>query len=302
MKFCLLGLNLFAYMLRFLVLTLRSRNALAAENLFLRKQIALYQEHRIKPRRTSHPVRLTLLWLSRRFDWRGVLTVVTPRTFIGWHRQGFQFYWRRKCEAGRSQIPLELQTLIRRMARENPLWGEERIANELLLKLGLRVSPRTVRKYPRPFRSGSMKFAASFARFSAEIRAQWQQRIYSPKVRLFLTLWFPFLLQKRRSNSVQICLKDKYRSSNLPISASTPGFLFHPGHEGYEKFGKQRGPQLPKRSHILTGDRSMAGRSSAALAVNSRTRCATIRLACLDKLNPANSKVSARERSTFSAT
>ena len=33
------------------------------------------------------------------------------------------------------------------MAAENPLWGEERIANELLLKLGLRVSPRTVRKY-----------------------------------------------------------------------------------------------------------------------------------------------------------
>jgi len=28
------------------------------------------------------------------------------------------------------------------MARENPSWGEERIANELLLKLGLRVSPR----------------------------------------------------------------------------------------------------------------------------------------------------------------
>jgi putative transposase len=33
------------------------------------------------------------------------------------------------------------------MAIENPLWGEERIANELLLKLGIRVSPRTVRKY-----------------------------------------------------------------------------------------------------------------------------------------------------------
>ncbi len=33
------------------------------------------------------------------------------------------------------------------MARENPTWGEERIANELLLKLGLRVSPRTIRKY-----------------------------------------------------------------------------------------------------------------------------------------------------------
>ena len=33
------------------------------------------------------------------------------------------------------------------MARENPLWGEERIANERLLKRGIRVSPRTVRKY-----------------------------------------------------------------------------------------------------------------------------------------------------------
>jgi putative transposase len=33
------------------------------------------------------------------------------------------------------------------MAQDNPLWGEERIANELLLKLGVRLSPRTVRKY-----------------------------------------------------------------------------------------------------------------------------------------------------------
>jgi len=33
------------------------------------------------------------------------------------------------------------------MATENALWGEERIANELLLKLAIRVSPRTVGKY-----------------------------------------------------------------------------------------------------------------------------------------------------------
>jgi hypothetical protein len=37
------------------------------------------------------------------------------------------------------------------MANENPLWGQERIADELLLKLGIRVSPRTVGKYmPKP--------------------------------------------------------------------------------------------------------------------------------------------------------
>ena len=33
------------------------------------------------------------------------------------------------------------------MALSNLSWGEERIANELLLKLGIRISPRTVRKY-----------------------------------------------------------------------------------------------------------------------------------------------------------
>jgi putative transposase len=52
-----------------------------------------------------------------------------------------------KSRPGRRPIPEELRALIRRMANENHLWGEERIANELLLKLGIRISPRTVRKY-----------------------------------------------------------------------------------------------------------------------------------------------------------
>jgi hypothetical protein len=130
-----------------LILALRAKSSLAAENLFLRKQLAFYQERSIKPRRTSDRARFTLLWLSRWFAWRGALTVVTPRTFIAWHRRGFQFYWRRKCRFGRPPIPPDLQRLIRTMACENPCWGEERIANELRLKLGLGVSPRTIRKY-----------------------------------------------------------------------------------------------------------------------------------------------------------
>ena len=56
-------------------------------------------------------------------------------------------FWRFKCRLGRPPIPAELRALIRRMASENPVWGEERIANELLIKLGIRVSPRTVGKY-----------------------------------------------------------------------------------------------------------------------------------------------------------
>jgi|SRR5208337_3482091 len=120
MKSCLLGLNLFADLLHFVVLNLRSKNSLAAENLFLHIQLAYYQERRIRPRRTSDRARLTLLWLSRWFAWRSALTVVTPATFIGWHRRGFQFYWRRKCQFGRPPIPPDLQRLMRKMARGTP--------------------------------------------------------------------------------------------------------------------------------------------------------------------------------------
>ena len=50
---------------------------------------------------------------------------------------------------GSPRIPKDLRRLIREMAAENPTWGEERIANELKLKLGIRVSPRTIGKYLR---------------------------------------------------------------------------------------------------------------------------------------------------------
>ena len=70
-----------------------------------------------------------------------------PQTFTRWQCQGFRLFWRWKSRSGRPPIPPDLQALIRRMALENPSWGEERITNELLLKLGLHVSPRTIRKY-----------------------------------------------------------------------------------------------------------------------------------------------------------
>jgi hypothetical protein len=75
------------------------------------------------------------------------LIVVRAEALIRWQRAGFRLSWRYKSQTGRPPIPAELRALIRRMANENPLWGEERIDNELMLKLGIRVSPRTVRKY-----------------------------------------------------------------------------------------------------------------------------------------------------------
>jgi hypothetical protein len=44
---------------------MRSRAQLAAENLFLRKQLALYQERKVKPRRADDATRIILAALSR---------------------------------------------------------------------------------------------------------------------------------------------------------------------------------------------------------------------------------------------
>src|SRR6516225_3500864 len=133
--------------LYFVGLSFRSRTALIAENLFLRKQLTSYHEHQIRPRRQTNAARFSLVVWSRLFAWRSTLLVVKPATLIGWHRKAFRLFWKRKSRPGRPPIPLRLRQLIERMVGENPLWGEERIADELWLKLGIRVSPRTVRAY-----------------------------------------------------------------------------------------------------------------------------------------------------------
>lgn len=137
--------------LRFIPAGLRPRCALAAENLFLRKQLALYLERKVKPRRAKVATKLSRVLLSRRFAWREALTVVKPDTFIRGHRKGFRLFGRWKSKPrGRPPVPAELEQLIVEMANDNPTWGEERIAAELLLKLGIQVSPRTVRRYMPP--------------------------------------------------------------------------------------------------------------------------------------------------------
>jgi len=160
--------------LRFVRSSLRPRWALAAENLFLRKQLALYVERKVKPRRAKAATKLTLVWLSRLFAWREALTVVKPDTLVRWHRRGFRLLWRWKSKVrGRPRIPADLQKLIANMAANNTTWGEERIAAELLLKLGIRVSPRTIRRYmppppPGPQRGPSSQRWMTFVRNHAQ--------------------------------------------------------------------------------------------------------------------------------------
>src|SRR5262245_57680668 len=149
---------------------LQPRSALAAENLFLRKQLALYQERQVRPRRATDATRLVMVLAARLFDWKEALIAFRPETFTGWHRQGFKLFWRWKSRpVGRPRIPTDLRQLILEMARDNN-WGQARIAAELLLKLGIQVSPRTVQKYLLEDPKGGRRQAVPSQRWMTFVR------------------------------------------------------------------------------------------------------------------------------------
>jgi putative transposase len=87
--------------------------------------------------------------------------VVTPQTLLRWHRELVRRKWAQpRRSPGRPPVNDRVRQLVLRLAGENPRWGYPRIAGELL-KLGLRVSPSTVRRLllgaglrPAPRRAG----------------------------------------------------------------------------------------------------------------------------------------------------
>ena len=90
------------------------------------------------------------MWLARLWSgWRQVLLLVQPETVLRWHRLGFRLYWRWKSPArvGRPPVETELRQLIRRLARDNPLWGNRRIRDELRLLGYAEVAASTVARY-----------------------------------------------------------------------------------------------------------------------------------------------------------
>jgi putative transposase len=128
----------------------RSRAALELENLALRHQIGVLQRSARKRPKLTPVDRLLWAWLSHIWwDWRSALAIVKPETVVAWHRAGFRWFWTWKVRHGRPGRPLisrEVRGLIRRMCRENPLWGAPRIHGELL-KLGIAIGETSVSKY-----------------------------------------------------------------------------------------------------------------------------------------------------------
>jgi putative transposase len=107
-------LALTADLLHLLGSTFRSRAQLAAENLFLRKQLARYVERQVRPRRATDATRVALVLLSRLVTWRELLAIVRPNTLVRWHRELYRLFWRAKSPPlGRRPIPQTLHASSR---------------------------------------------------------------------------------------------------------------------------------------------------------------------------------------------
>ena len=136
-------LDLILITLSSLLSGLRGQAALQAENIALRHQVTVLQRTHTKRPVLKPGDRCLWVWLSRLWSgWRSALIIVMPETVIGWHRQGFRWYWTLKVrhgKAGRPHVPKQIRDLIRTMSRENPIWGAPRIHSELM-KLDIKIS------------------------------------------------------------------------------------------------------------------------------------------------------------------
>ncbi len=228
--------------------TVLSRTDLLVENAALRQQLEIYRRQTRSPRLLPSD-RLFWIWLSRWWArWKSALVIVSPETVLRWHREGYRRHWRRISGGSPGRPPIDRDTIavIQRISRDHPEWGEDRIALELELKLGITVSPSCVRRYlvrpdgPRP--SNWSKFIASHAHgiFAMDMTTQY---LWNYSTRYVLVL---MAIDTRRIVHVAVTahptldwIKQQIREAT-PYGL-TPRFLLHDNDGVYGQFGRVKG-------------------------------------------------------------
>jgi hypothetical protein len=124
----------------------KSPRRLEVENLFLRHQLNVALRRAPRHLRLRGSARALLVWMT--WLWPrllGLSRVVQPDTILRWHRVGFRAYWRWKSRGrpGRPRVSRELRELIRRMSKENPLWGAPRTGSAGGAECQFRMGPYT---------------------------------------------------------------------------------------------------------------------------------------------------------------
>jgi len=222
----------------------RTRSELVEENALLRQQVIVLRRNVQRPRLNGDD-RVFLLILARLTgQWRDALHVVSPETLLRWHRDLFKIVCRRRSRP-RGQprrLAPEIVTLIQAMAKDNVLWGAERIRGELL-KLGIHVSKRTIQKYmrhARPPGRGGQSWRTFICNHKGDIWACDFLQLYDVFFRPIFA--FFFIVQGTREAirfNVTRCPTDAWAAQQLREATpygDGPKFLIR---DNDDKFGKR---------------------------------------------------------------
>jgi len=145
--------ELLGYGLKFLLTLCQPKAVLAVRLLAVESQLAVYMR-RIQQKQEPRPRFTTsfrFLWvvLSKLWGgWEACAHLMQPATVKRWHTTAFRLFWRWKSRPrGRAPVSRQMQGLIRKLSRENALWGAGQIRDTLLLLGYDPPCEDTVRKY-----------------------------------------------------------------------------------------------------------------------------------------------------------
>ena len=180
--------NFFSAFLALIRITRLSEHEKDLEILLLRQQLIILQRKYNKPIKPNRAEKMILGVLAARLKritnqstagLRAVIRIFQPTTVLRWHQELVRRKWtyHHRNKGGRPPINKDLESLISRLAKENPRWGYGKIEGELI-KLGFKVSRTTIqntlRKYnilPVPVRGGSISWHHLMSHYKEQILA-----------------------------------------------------------------------------------------------------------------------------------
>ena len=150
-----LMMHVFSLLLDLIWLHGRTGTDKDVEILLLRQQLRILQRKQPHPPRISRWEKLTLVVLASklttltsraRAQLGQVVLLFKPDTLLKWHRELVRRKWtfRKGTPRGRPPISAEIETLLLRLAKENPTWGYGKLEGEVR-KLGYAIGRTTVK-------------------------------------------------------------------------------------------------------------------------------------------------------------
>lgn len=184
-----------------------SDDAKEVEILVLRHELEILRRQQPRPRLEPRD-RAWLSVLSRCLPrWRWSAFMVRPDTLLAWHRKMVRRRWTYpNAPRGRPPVPDDVQTVIVRLATENPRWGYQRIRGEVA-GLGYRVSASSVRRVLRAHGVGPAPRRTSTG-WRSFIRQQASGIVacdFFSVDSVWLTRYYVFFLIEIESRRVQVC-------------------------------------------------------------------------------------------------